>query len=157
MSSTIELQEPVLSIGAKISGKFSTVTLSSTQKEDDEGDLKTQTASLVLKDPSGDSILSNETTDRTSSDETSTSKVIDENTSPKPLQATAVGPINNTQTYQGTTSDSAADTTGPKKDTAASPNQPNEDEDEDETSTPRFATYIKLHNDVRPPAHQPSP
>lgn len=158
MSSPIEQQELFLSIGASISGNIPTVALSSTQKEDDDGDLATQTASLGLKDPNGGSILSNETTDKTSPDETSTCKAIDENISPKPLHATAVAPINNTQTDQGTTSEVTADTAGPKKDTATSPNQPNEDEDddEDETSTPRFATYIKLHNDVRPPTHQPS-
>lgn len=155
MSSAIEQQQqdPAPSIGASISGNARIETPSPTQEEDQDDGPAGQTAKLDLKAQNVDSVLSSGTTDNTSSHEKPTSKVMDENTNPKPWDAPAAAPVNNMQTNQSTASGITADTTGPKNDTAASPDQPNDDEDEDETSTPRFSIYIKLHNDVRPPTH----
>jgi hypothetical protein len=42
-------------------------------------------------------------------------------------------------------------------DTASKAANPESLEEDDETNTPRFQTYVKLHNDVRLPPNLPSP
>jgi hypothetical protein len=133
---------------------------SSSQIEDEYHALAAQAAKLDLEDQNIDPDLSSKDADDTWSDEEAPSETVDENTEPQPAHATASTPTDSVQADQNKLTEAVknpANATA-SQDTNPSPSQ---DEEDDETSTPRFQTYVKLHNDVRhppklSPLHPPS-
>lgn len=126
------------------------------QVEDEYHALTTQTATLDFEDPDIDPGLSSKDADDTWSDEEAPSDEVEEDSQPHPAHATATAPADGTQEDQSKpTTDDNKDTTDA---TATEDANPKSSQD-DETNTPRFQTYIKLHNDVSlasnpPPSHK---
>jgi hypothetical protein len=83
------------------------------------------------------------------SDEEAPAETVDENSESHLAHAIATTPTDSVQADQSKSTEdekNAANATA-SQNTNPSPSQ---DEEDDETNTPRFQTYVKLHNDVRP-------
>ena len=116
----------------------------SEQKEGEEHDLVSQTANLDLKDPSTDLDISNNNATDTWSDEDAPSRDVDEETGAEVVRSPAATPMNAVDTDQ----DGATEGVNDSEDGTALPKANAETEQDDERHTPRFQTYLKIHNDV---------
>lgn len=114
------------------------------QVEDEYHALATQTATLDLENQGTDPVLSNKDADDTWSDEEAPSDGVDEDSQPQHSHATAAAPTDDVQEDQSRATEDVknADAAITSEDANPEPSQ------DDETNTPRFQTYIKLHNDV---------
>ena len=117
---------------------------SPSQIENEYHALATQTANLGLEDQDDEPTLSSKDDKDTWSDEDAPPETIYENSEPQPMHATDTTLADGMQADQNKTSEDvkpADDATTPKD---ANPK-------DDETNTPRFQTYVKLHNDASIP------
>jgi len=127
---------------------------SSSQIEEEYHALATQTASLDLEDQDNKPELSSKDAEDTWSDEEAPSETVDEKSESQPTHATATAPVDDVQVDQSKPTENVKDA----DDATASKDANLESlEDDDETNTPRFQTYVKLHNDVRLPQKLPFP
>lgn len=117
---------------------------SSSQIEEEDHALATKTANLDLEDQDNDPNLSSKNAEDTWSDEEAPSETIDESSEPQPGHAIATAPTDSVQANQSKPTHDVKDAVD---DTASKDTNPESLED-DETNTPRFQTYVKLHNDV---------
>lgn len=117
---------------------------SPSQVEDEYHALATQAATLDLEDQDTDPVLSSKDADDTWSDEEAPSETAGENSEPQPAHVTATAPADDVQEDQSRATEDVknADAAITSKDANPEPSQ------DDETNTPRFQPYIKLHNDV---------
>ena len=155
MSSTLvqhEQHPPHCTCGsqdAKISDKTNAKMPSSSQVEDEYHALATQTAGLDLKDQHTNPDLASKDADDTWSDEEAPAENDDENSAPKLAHATATAPADSVQVDKSITTTKDAKTADNPTSSSKDANvKPSEDDENDETSTPRFQTYIKLHDNV---------
>jgi hypothetical protein len=121
---------------------------SSSQIEEEYHALATQAANLNLEDQDTNPEESIKDADDTWSDEEAPSETGEENSEPQSAHLTATAPTDSVHADQSKSTEdvkNAANATA-SKDTNPSPSQ---DEEDDENNTPRFQTYVKLHNDVR--------
>ena len=122
---------------------------SSSQVEDEYHALATQTAGLDLKDQDTNPDLASKDADDTWSDEEAPAENDDENSAPKLAHATATAPADSVQVDKSITTTKDAKTADNPTSSSKDANvKPSEDDENDETSTPRFQTYIKLHDNV---------
>ena len=131
--------------GTDVSSNVHTDPPSPSQVKDEYHALASQTATLDLEDQDTDPGLPSKDGDDTWSDEEAPSDEVAEDSQPQPAHATATGPADGKQ------EDQSKPTTEDKKNTAdatATEDADPESSQDDETNTPRFQTYIKLHNDV---------
>lgn len=122
---------------------------SSSQVEAEYHTLATQTATLDLEDQDVEPNVSSKDDKDTWSDEDAPPETDDENSEPEPAHATATAPANSVQ----------ADQSKPKEDVKNADNAATSKDanpEDDETNTPRFQTYVSLHNEVRIPFEFPS-
>ena len=147
MSSTIEQQEQdqqhcaSTSRDSNVSTNIPVEPPSSSQIEDEYHALASQTANLDLEDQDTDSMLSTKDDKDTWSDEDAPPETVDETSAPQRAHSTATVSSDAAQEDQsGSTEDVKA------ADDATTPKDANTEDDE--TNTPRFETYVKLHNDV---------
>ena len=151
MSSTLKQQEQDQQHSASTPHK-SNVTdsiqvepLSSSQVKDEYHALATQTATLDLEDQDDHHNLSNKDDKDTWSDEDAPPETDDENLEPQPEHATAA-----TAPADGLQADQNKPTEDVKTaDNATTPKDSIPEDEDDETNTPRFQTYVNLHNEVR--------
>jgi hypothetical protein len=116
----------------------------SEQKEDKEHDLVSQTANLDLKDQKTDLDISNNDATDTWSDEDAPSRDVDEEAGAEVVRSPAATPMNAVETDQ----EGAAKGVNDAEDGTALTKANTETEQDDEKDTPRFQTYLKLHNDA---------
>lgn len=120
---------------------------SSSRVETEHHALATQTANLDLEDQDTNPDLSSKDADDTWSDEEAPSETVDENTEPQAAHATATPAADSVQIDKSITTEAAKNAADATTSKLTNPS-PSQDEDDDETNTPRFQTYVKLHNDV---------
>ena len=130
--------------GTDVSSNIHAEPPSSSQKENEYHALAIQTATLDLEDQDTDPVLSSKDADDTWSDEEAPSETAGENSEPQPAHVTATAPADDVQEDQSRATEDVknADAAITSKDANPEPSQ------DDETNTPRFQPYIKLHNDV---------
>jgi len=157
MSSTLEQQEKGQQHSASTPHK-SNVTdsiqvepLSSSQVKDEYHALATQTATLDSEDQDDDLDLSSKDDKDTWSDEDAPPETDDENSEPQPTQATATAPANSVRADQNKSTEDVK-----TADNATTPKHSNPEDEDDETNTPHFQTYVNLHNEVTLPFKPPS-
>ena len=150
MTSASEQQEPhpphctCGSLGADGSNNVDAETPASAQQVDEHDDLVGQTAKLDLEDQDPEPDITSKSNIDTWSDEDAPPKAMDENADPGLATATTAGPMSVAKVDQSKATENvkdAANGTVPKTAHAGS-------EQGDETDTPRFSTYVKLHNEV---------
>jgi hypothetical protein len=147
MSSTIEQKEQgqqhraSTSRDSNVSTNIPVEPPSSSQIKDEYHALASQTANLDLEDQDTDSILSTKDDKDTWSDEDAPPETVDENFEPQREHATATVSSDAAQEDQSNSTEDVKDA-----DDATTPKDANDEDDE--TNTPRFETYVKLHNDV---------
>lgn len=163
MASTLEPQEQdhshcaCTSHNADVSSNTHVNPSCSSRAEDEYHALATHTANLDLKDQDTHLVLSSKDADDTWSDEEAPSETVDENSEPQPAHVTATAPANDVQEDRSKSTEDVKDADAAAATTSKDANpEPSQD---DETNTPRFQTYIKLHNDVSlasnpPPSHK---
>lgn len=127
------------------------------QKEEDEHDLSTQTAKLNLDENTSIDVLSDTHSAATSLDGNRASATMDGNINPKPAHATTAPqpesePVDTNQVDEATILANLKE--GDKNPVSEESNA--ELALNDEYDTPRFATYLKLHNDVSSIAAPPA-
>jgi hypothetical protein len=127
-----------------VSDEIHVETPASEQKEDEGHDLASQTANLDLEDQETDPDISNNNATDTWSDEDAPCETTDEQAKTELERASAATPINAVEVDQSETVEGIKDA----EDGTVSKSANTESEQDDETSTPRFETYVKLHNDV---------
>ena len=149
MSSTLEQQEQsqqhraFTSHDADVSDTLQVKTPSFSQVKDEYHALTTQTANLDLEDQDDGPNLSSKDDKDTWSDEDAPSEADDENSEPQPAHATTTAPQDGMQADQNKSTEDVKNA-----DDAATPKASNPEDQDDETNTPRFQTYVNLHNEV---------
>jgi hypothetical protein len=157
MASTLEQQEQdqlhsaSTSHDANVSHNTHVEPPSSSQIEDEYHALAAQTANLDLKDQDIDPDVPSKDVDDTWSDEDAPTETTVEKTEPQAAQAIATAPADDVQVDQ---SKSTEDAKNADHCTASKDVNPETSQD-DETITPRFETYVKLHNDVSFTSNKP--
>ena len=157
MSSTLKQQEQdqqhraSTSHDPNVSDNIHVEPPSSSQVKDEYHALATQTANLDLEDQNHDPNLSNKNDKDTWSDEDAPLETHDENSEPLPAHATTTAPANSVQADQSKPTEDVKNA-----DDATTSKDANPEDEDDETNTPRFQTYVNLHNEVTLPSESPS-
>jgi hypothetical protein len=129
---------------------------SSSQIEDEYHAVATQATNLDLDDQNTDPDSSSKDADDTWSDEEAPFETVDENSEPQSAHSTATTPADVVQADQSKLTEAVKDADDATASNNSNPS-PSQNEEDDEAATPRFQTYVKLHNDVRLPPNLPSP
>jgi len=157
MTSTSEQQEPHpphCTCDSSVTDGSNNVhaeTPASAQQEDEHHDLVGQTAKLDLEDQDPEPDMTSKSNIDTWSDEDAPPKAMDENADPGLATATTAGPMSAAQVDQSEATENVKDA-----DDGTVPNTAHAGSEQgDETDTPRFSTYVKLHNEVSITYHWP--
>lgn len=129
---------------------------SSSQIEEEYHALASKTADLDLEDQSADTTLSSKDANDTWSDEEAPSETIDENSEPQLAHTTSTAPTEGVQADQSKPTENMNNADNAAATRQTNPSASQDEDHDDETNTPRFQTYVKLHNEVRPTSSFPS-